>query len=83
MISSEIGTGTTYVNIEGETGIVVPPSDPQALRRAMNYLVEHPAEAQRMGQNARLRYETLFTSDIMVSKYLNLYEEMLADSRTS
>lgn len=79
MISSEIGTGTTYVNIEGETGVVVPPSDPHALRRAMTHLVEHPAEAKRMGQNARLRYEALFTSDIMVSKYLNLYEEMLAD----
>ena len=77
MISSEIGTGTTYVNIEGETGLVVPPSDPQALRRAMTYLVEHPAETERMGQNARLRFEALFTADIMVSKYLDLYEEMV------
>ncbi|MES2901326.1 MAG: glycosyltransferase, partial [Pseudomonadota bacterium] len=25
MISSEIGTGTTYINIDGDTGIVVPP----------------------------------------------------------
>ncbi|MBR1133272.1 glycosyltransferase family 4 protein [Bradyrhizobium iriomotense] len=82
MISSEIGTGTTYVNIHGETGLVVPPSDPHALRSAMTYLVEHPAEAKRMGQNARLRYEELFTADIMVSKYLDLYEEMLGDSRT-
>jgi glycosyltransferase involved in cell wall biosynthesis len=38
MISSEIGTGTSFVNIDGETGLVVPPSDPDALRRAMAYL---------------------------------------------
>ncbi|QOZ43981.1 glycosyl transferase family 1 [Bradyrhizobium sp. CCBAU 53340] len=83
MISSEIGTGTTYVNIGGETGLVVPPSDPHALRRAMNYLVEHPAQAQRMGQNARLRYQALFTSEIMVSKYLTLYQEVLSKRRAN
>ena len=27
MISSEIGTGTTYINVHRETGLVVPPSD--------------------------------------------------------
>ena len=27
LISSEIGTGTTYINIDGKTGVVVPPSD--------------------------------------------------------
>ena len=82
MISSEIGTGTSFINIDRETGLVVPPSDPDALRRAMTYLVEHPEEAERMGKNARLRYEELFTADIMVSKYLDLYEEMLADARS-
>jgi glycosyltransferase involved in cell wall biosynthesis len=40
LISSEIGTGTTYINIDKETGIVVPPSDPAALRQAMDYLWE-------------------------------------------
>jgi O-antigen biosynthesis rhamnosyltransferase len=82
MISSEIGTGTSFVNIDGETGLVVPPSDPDALRRAMTYLLEHPEQAERMGQNARLRYEELFTADIMVSKYLDLYDEMLAEARS-
>jgi len=38
MISREIGTGTTYINIGGETGLVVPPSDSMALRQAMSYL---------------------------------------------
>jgi rhamnosyl/mannosyltransferase len=38
LISSEIGTGTTYINIDGETGIVVPPSEPDALRQALDFL---------------------------------------------
>ena len=33
MISTEIGTGTSYVNVDGETGLVVPASDPGALQR--------------------------------------------------
>jgi O-antigen biosynthesis rhamnosyltransferase len=81
MISSEIGTGTTFVNVDRNTGLVVAPSDADAFRRAMTYLVEHPDEATRMGQNARLRYERLFTADIMVSKYIDLYEEMLAETQ--
>ncbi|MGY3581617.1 glycosyltransferase involved in cell wall biosynthesis [Bradyrhizobium sp. USDA 4341] len=80
MISAEIGTGTTFINVDQQTGLVVPPSDADALRRAMKYLIEHPAIATKMGQNARRRYEELFTADLMVQRYLDLYEEMLRDS---
>ncbi|MBR0914908.1 glycosyltransferase family 4 protein [Bradyrhizobium japonicum] len=73
LISSEIGTGTTFVNIHGDTGIVVPPNDADAFRRAMIYLVENPTEAERMGQNAELRYQSLFTADQMASRYIELY----------
>ncbi|MGY3387774.1 glycosyltransferase involved in cell wall biosynthesis [Bradyrhizobium sp. USDA 3311] len=81
MISAEIGTGTTFINIDRQTGLVVSPSDANALRRAMIYLTEHPVLAKRMGQNARLRYEKLFTADLMVQRYLDLYDEMLRESR--
>lgn len=77
MISSEIGTGTTFINIHGETGFVVAPADAGAFRRAMQHLVEHPLEAKRMGENAYLRYQRLFTADKMVSRYLELYGELL------
>jgi len=73
LISSEIGTGTTFVNIHGETGIVVPPNDADAFRRAMIYLVENPTEAKGMGQNAELRYQSLFRAEQMVSRYIELY----------
>ena len=35
MISSEIGTGTSHVNVGGVTGLVVPPGDSAALRAAL------------------------------------------------
>lgn len=77
MISSEIGTGTTFINIAGETGMVVPPSDAFALRTAMQYLWDHPDEAARMGKNAEARYWKYFTADKMVSAYVNLYQSLL------
>jgi len=77
LISSEIGTGTTFVNIDGETGIVVPPNAADAFRCAMIYLVENPAEAKRMGENAKLRYQRFFRAEQMVSRYIELYLGLL------
>jgi glycosyltransferase involved in cell wall biosynthesis len=77
MISSEIGTGTTFVNIAGQTGLVVPPSDPAALRQAMRYLWEHPEEAAQMGRRAEQRYLMHFTAERMVKSYVELYSKLL------
>jgi rhamnosyl/mannosyltransferase len=77
MISSEIGTGTSYVNIHGETGLVVPPSDSMAFRQAMNYLWENPQVAQGMGEKAEARYWNLFTADRMAASHASLYKELL------
>ena len=78
MISSEIGTGTTYINIDGDTGLVVPPSDPQALGEAMRKLWDNPQLAAEMGKRAEARYWELFSSETMASNYLALYEELAA-----
>lgn len=77
MISSEIGTGTTFINIGDDTGLVVPPSDPAALRQAMHYLWEHPKEAIEMGRRAEGRYWQHFTAEQMVKSYVDLYGELI------
>lgn len=77
MISSEIGTGTTFINIANETGLVVAPSDPEALREAMKYLWEHPEKAAEMGRRAEERYWRYFTADHMVRTYADLYIDLL------
>lgn len=77
MISSEIGTGTTFINIADETGLVVPPSDPLALRHAMRYLWEHPEHAVEMGLRAEERYWQHFTADQMVRSYVDLYGDLV------
>jgi rhamnosyl/mannosyltransferase len=78
MISSEIGTGTTYINVDQQTGLVVPPSDHEALRAAMRTLWDDPALAQEMGRRAEARYWQLFTAEQMADAYLSLYQELVA-----
>lgn len=77
LISSEIGTGTTYINIDKETGVVIPPSDPAALRQAMDYLWNNPEEAAAMGKCAEARYWKLFTAKKMAQSYVALYRKLL------
>jgi rhamnosyl/mannosyltransferase len=78
MISSEIGTGTTYINVDRQTGLVVPPSDPDALRAAMRTLWDDPQLAQEMGRRAEARYWQLFTAEQMADDYASLYQELMA-----
>lgn len=80
MICCEIGTGTSFINIAGETGLVVPPGDPVALRGAMQYLWDNPGEVQRMGMNAERRYVEHFTADTMARRHLAVYQELAGEA---
>jgi glycosyltransferase involved in cell wall biosynthesis len=77
LISTEIGTGTSYINIDKKTGLVVPPNDPQALRDAMQFLWDNPNEQMAMGQRAAARYEELFKAENMVGEYEKLYQTFI------
>jgi O-antigen biosynthesis rhamnosyltransferase len=79
LISSEIGTGTSYINVHQETGLVVPASDPAALRAAMQTLWNDPLLAQHLGRNAEARYWKLFTARKMAENYATLYEAVLKE----
>ncbi|TWG55037.1 glycosyltransferase [Aminobacter sp. J44] len=80
MISCEIGTGTTYINLDGETGFAVPPADPARLGEAMLRLAQDDALAARLGANARARF-SLFRAETMCEAYLDLYRQVLRRHR--
>ena len=77
MISCEIGTGTTFINLHEKTGLVVPPVDPAALAAAMKRLVQDESSSRTYGVNARNRYKTLFTAEAMCMAYKELYCSLL------
>lgn len=77
MISCEIGTGTSYVNVHGETGLVVAPNDPDELAQAMHALWRNPEARADMGRRAALRFEDLFTAQGTALAYRRIYETLL------
>jgi O-antigen biosynthesis rhamnosyltransferase len=77
LISAEVGSGTSHVNIHNDTGLVVPPGDSTALRAAMDELHCNPEKSREMGANARKRYEQLFTGALMGERYASAYQKVL------
>lgn len=76
-ITTEVGTGTSWVVQDGVTGLVVPPRDPRALGRAIESILTDPVRRSEMGRAGRARAETEFTLERMISRVLVTYEEAL------
>lgn len=80
-ISTELGTGTSYVNQNGETGLVVPPADSGALASAINRLLANEELRAQYGAAARARAWGLFSLEAMVDRILDVYAEAQAQGR--
>lgn len=75
LVSAEIGSGMSHINIDGETGLVVEPGSSKSLRSALEKLRDEEL-VQRLGQGAKQRYERLFTGRIMGESYAQLYARL-------
>ena len=64
------------VVVAGETGLVVPPASPAALRAAIASLRANPAEAERMGARGRERVLEHFSWEKVVDRCLEAYAEL-------
>jgi len=74
-VVTDVGDSALLV---GDSGLVVPPRDPQALADAWQNLVEAGAdERRRRGQAARRRIEENFSLDSIVRRYQDLYRSVL------
>jgi glycosyltransferase involved in cell wall biosynthesis len=92
VISTELGTGTSFVNLDQQTGIVVKPTDVESLSNALNHLINNPEKREKFGAFGEARVKEMFSAETMVNSTLKLYEEvitngfkhsMTADSHTS
>ncbi len=76
MVATDVG-GNREAVIDGETGFIVPPGDPDTLADRLLRLLEEPALGQKMGRAGRQRIETYFTLDRMVRDTERFYGEIL------
>lgn len=66
--------------IEGnDCGLCVDPLDPMAIAQAIDYLVTHPQEAERMGGNGQQAVQERYNWDLEERKLLNLYGELAGE----
>jgi len=78
MIVTDVG-GNAEAVVDGETGLVVPPQDAEALSAAVLKLARDPDLRRLMGERASQRAAEQFSLAATVEQYCVLYENLLAD----
>lgn len=76
VVASRVG-GLPELVIDGETGTLIPPGDADALADALAGYLRDPDRLRDEGRRARDRAEQSFSLGTMVSRYSELYGELL------
>jgi rhamnosyl/mannosyltransferase len=78
VVSTALPTGVRFANLDGVTGLVVPPGDAAALRAALERLLADDGLRRRLGGQARERALREFTVPRMVAGTVEAYREAAA-----
>ncbi len=78
LVAARAGAAEKVVR-DGETGMLVPIGDPDALAAALEPLMKDPAEAVAMGRRARDSVLAEFGVDAEAAKIVAVYRRVLAD----
>jgi sugar transferase (PEP-CTERM/EpsH1 system associated) len=79
VIATRVG-GNPELVIEGQTGKLVPVSDPEAIARTIIEYAANPEQARCDGQAGRAEIERRFCMEAMVGSYQSLYDRLLFGS---
>lgn len=77
MVTCEIGTGTSFVNLHEVTGLVIEPNRPELIAGGINKLCQNPILLNKYSKNARERYENLFSSEVLGYEHKELYASLV------
>ena len=80
VIASNVG-GLPYSVTDGVTGYLVPPHEPAVLGQCLTHLHANPRLASAMGRAGMRRVRSLFTWERVSELLLEVYEEVLRDTR--
>lgn len=69
--------GIPEVVLDGQTGLLVPPGQPEPIAQALLTLLQDPNQRQQMGENGRLHAQTHFTLPPMIHAHQALYLRLM------
>ncbi len=81
VVATAVGANAELVD-DGQTGLVVPAGDAEALARALLAMAQDPARAAAMGLAGRQRVEQRFSLGSMVAAYAAVYRQVLGNRPT-
>lgn len=76
VVASNVG-GIREVVVHGETGLLVPPRNPQVLADSIRFLISNPQKAVQFGKMGRKRAEKMFSLDTYQSQIEALFAALL------
>jgi len=82
VVATTVG-GNPEAVFHGETGLLVPPGDPQALSAAILSILENKDVASRFGMTARKKAEEMFSLAIMIKKYEHFFGQIILNKKNS
>ncbi|NVK58097.1 MAG: glycosyltransferase family 4 protein [Alteromonadaceae bacterium] len=79
VVATSVGDIPNQV-VDGQTGWIVPPDDPDALCKSLSDLVENANRRRDMGKSGRERFELVYSSQRNLEKTIKLYSKILNNS---
>jgi glycosyltransferase involved in cell wall biosynthesis len=77
VVNTKLDSGVTSVSLAGVSGVTVPPADPEALGKAITFLLNNPFRSAAYGRAGQLRVKQHFSLQEMARRTLDLYHEVM------
>jgi glycosyltransferase involved in cell wall biosynthesis len=82
VVTTKVG-GIPETVADGETGLVVPPANPEALAQALNSLLSNPERAAKLSEAAYIRARDCYSPELYNSRVIAAFEDVLQRKQTS
>ena len=80
VVATSIG-GVSESVLDGESGLLVPPRNAEALAAAIVWLIEHPEATGRMGRAGRRRVEEHFDAEKLHDQLVDVYRDAVRGTK--
>jgi glycosyltransferase involved in cell wall biosynthesis len=78
VVASRVG-GIPYIVEEGVTGLLAEPGNSEELAKKITFLLEHPAEAKSLGENAARKMRQHLNHERIVEEIVTIYHHIVKD----